>query len=120
MKLLSCSRLMSDPDGSLSELRWMTPEEEHLVVHEWNQTQADFPRDVCLHHLFEQQAALTPDAIAVSLGERALTYGELDVLATRLARRLRRPSLHESYVPRRLRCHRSPKPHLPGSPNPRA
>ena len=44
----------------------------------------------CLHELFEAQARLRPDAIAVSLGETTLTYGELNARANRLAHRLRR------------------------------
>src|SRR5438874_944701 len=42
-----------------------------------------------VHRLFEVQAARSPDAIAVSCGDRHLTYRELDARANRLARRLR-------------------------------
>jgi amino acid adenylation domain-containing protein len=38
---------------------------------------------------FERQAALTPDKVAIQLGEKRLTYGDLDRDATRLARVLR-------------------------------
>jgi amino acid adenylation domain-containing protein len=79
-----------DPDCYLSELRWLTPDEERQVVRDWNRTRAAFPHDECLHRLFERQAARTPDAVAVSLGNKSLTFGKLDALATRLARRLRR------------------------------
>ena len=42
-----------------------------------------------LHHLFERQARLTPDAVAVVAGGQRISYGELDARADRLGRRLR-------------------------------
>jgi surfactin family lipopeptide synthetase A len=39
----------------------------------------------CLHELFERQAQLTPDHIAVVLGDESLTYKELDTLSNQLA-----------------------------------
>ena len=43
----------------------------------------------CLHRLFEAQAALAPDALALTCDGVQLTYGELNGRANRLARRLR-------------------------------
>jgi len=43
----------------------------------------------CIHQLVRQQAARTPEAVAVSFGARTLTYRELVDRAERLARRLR-------------------------------
>ncbi len=47
-------------------------------------------REACAHHLFEAQAARTPEAIAVSFEGRHLTYRELSARANRLARFLRK------------------------------
>jgi amino acid adenylation domain-containing protein len=49
----------------------------------------DFPRDECLHSLFEAQAARTPMQAALVHDDAPLTYSELDRLANRLARKLR-------------------------------
>src|SRR6476646_4339004 len=46
------------------------------------------PRD-CLHVKFQKQARRVPDAVAVSCDGRKLSYRELDVRSTQLARRLR-------------------------------
>ncbi|MEO7288479.1 MAG: condensation domain-containing protein, partial [Jatrophihabitantaceae bacterium] len=44
--------------------------------------------DVCAHHLFEQQAAAHPEAVALHYGDQVVTYGELNAQANQIARRL--------------------------------
>jgi amino acid adenylation domain-containing protein len=44
---------------------------------------------LCIHECFEEQAARTPEAIAVVFGSERLTYCELSVRSNRLANRLR-------------------------------
>lgn len=63
--------------------------ERRKVLEEWNATQADYPRDKCIHELFEAEAAKTPDAVAVIFGDRRLTYAELNTKANQLAHYLR-------------------------------
>ncbi|MBL8261139.1 MAG: amino acid adenylation domain-containing protein [Xanthomonadaceae bacterium] len=46
-------------------------------------------RDTPIHLRFEDRAARAPDAVAVSCGDRALRYGELNARANRLAHWLR-------------------------------
>jgi len=82
--------IAADPDRRLCELPWLAEAERRLVLHDWNATQADFPKGLCLHHLFERQAARTPDAIALSSDGRRLTYAKLEIASNRLAHRLRR------------------------------
>ncbi len=48
-----------------------------------------FPANKGVHQLFETQAALTPDAVAVEAGAERVTYRELNARANRLARHLR-------------------------------
>jgi amino acid adenylation domain-containing protein/non-ribosomal peptide synthase protein (TIGR01720 family) len=55
----------------------------------WNETAADYPLDRPLHAWIEDQAARSPEAVALSFETEELTYGELDRRADRLARRLR-------------------------------
>ncbi|HEX8557853.1 MAG TPA: amino acid adenylation domain-containing protein [Pyrinomonadaceae bacterium] len=78
-----------EPEARLSELPLLTGEERRRLLVEWNDTARDFPRDKCVHELFEAQAARTPDAAALVAGVERLTYAELDARAERLARRLR-------------------------------
>jgi amino acid adenylation domain-containing protein/FkbH-like protein len=72
-----------------SRKREMTPEEENLILVEWNRTEKDYPRDKTLIQLFLEQAARTPEAEALVCGTNRLTYRELSGRATSVARRLR-------------------------------
>lgn len=54
----------------------------------WN-TWSDYPRNRTIHELFEEQVQLRPQAVALELGERKLTYRELDEQANRAACALR-------------------------------
>jgi amino acid adenylation domain-containing protein len=80
---------VDDPDLRVSALPVMPADEAALVLEDFNRTGRAFPGGLCIHALFEAQAARTPDAVAVSAGEARLTYGELDRKSNRLANRLR-------------------------------
>ncbi len=81
--------IVSDPQQRLAELSMLAEAEQHQLLVEWNETAADFPADSCLHQLFEQQAARTPDRTAVADEDAQLTYGELNRRAEQLAAQLR-------------------------------
>jgi len=55
---------------------------------EWNRTEVDYPRNSTVADLFGQQAALTPDAIAVVHKNMELSYREIDLRSNRLAQHL--------------------------------
>ena len=63
--------------------------ERHKMVIEWNLTEQDYPKDKCVHQLFEEQAERTPDTVAVVFEEQSLTYRELNARANQLAHNLR-------------------------------
>jgi len=79
----------ADPGRRLSKLPILGEEERRRLLVEFNDTRAEYPRGLCLHRLFEEQAGRTPDAVAVVEGSRRLTYRELDERADRLAGHLR-------------------------------
>jgi len=80
---------VQDPSTPISRLPLVTAEERPRILVDWNRTERSYPADATLPWLFETQAERTPDAIAVVCGDEALTYGELDHRANRLAHRLR-------------------------------
>jgi amino acid adenylation domain-containing protein len=73
----------------VAQLALMPAGERVRVLEEWNRTEVDYPRESCIHQLFEAQAARTPDAVAVVLEGEPLRYAELDRRANRLAHHLR-------------------------------
>lgn len=71
--------------------------DEQAQLQRWNETTADFPQ-VCVHELFERQAARDPAAVAVTFRDNNLTYGELNARANRLAHRLRRGGVRNNVL----------------------
>ncbi len=80
---------VTDPSASLGALPLLTDEERRQLLGEWNETRRDFPRDRCVHELFEEQAARAPETVALVCGGERLNYAELNARANRLARHLR-------------------------------
>lgn len=81
--------LVADPRKRLLDWTYLTSEERHQILNEWNNTQSEYPKDKCIHQLFEAQVARTPDSIALIFDERRLTYSELNSQANQLAHYLR-------------------------------
>src|SRR5919107_75970 len=81
--------IVEDPDRQLSELPLLSGAERHQLLSEWNDTATEYPRNRCVHELFEEQVELTPDAVAVVFEDEQLTYRELNRRANQLAHHLR-------------------------------
>jgi amino acid adenylation domain-containing protein len=83
--------IIANPEHPISELPILTDAERQQVIVEWNSTQADYPRDLSIHELFEAQVECTPDKIALRFEDKAdhLTYKELNERSDQLAHYLR-------------------------------
>ena len=66
----------------------LTSAERQRLLCDFNDTAADYPREKCVHRLFEEQAARTPDKTAVVACDATLTYAELNAMANRIAHAL--------------------------------
>jgi natural product biosynthesis luciferase-like monooxygenase protein/amino acid adenylation domain-containing protein len=82
--------IVAHPERRLAELQILTDDEEHQVIHKWNAAPVEPGPGRCVHELFEDQAAGTPEAVAIVCGGEQLTYSELNCRANRLAHYLRR------------------------------
>ena len=79
-----------NPEAPLSTFCLLTEGERRRVLVEWNDTRVPFPKESCIHELFEQEVARRPEAVAVEFGAERLTYRRLDERANQLAHYLRR------------------------------
>lgn len=52
---------------------------------DWNNTAHEFRRTRCVHELFAEQAARTPNAVVVAVGDERLKYAEVNRRANQLA-----------------------------------
>lgn len=77
--------IVTNPDQRLSDLSLLKAAEQHQLLVEWNDTLTDYPKDLCIHQLFEIQVQQTPDAIAVIFEKEKLTYQDLNYRANQLA-----------------------------------
>jgi amino acid adenylation domain-containing protein len=76
--------IVADSKQPVSHLPLLTAQEQQQFA-EWNNTQTDFPKDLCIHQLFERQVECTPDAIALVFEGQQLSYRELNCRANQLA-----------------------------------
>ena len=83
------SRIVANPQQRLSELPLLSESEQHQLLWEWNNTKVEYPRQQCIHQLFETQAEKTPLSVAVVFESEQLTYRELNAKANQLANHLR-------------------------------
>ena len=85
--------IAKETDAPIGRLKLMGQQERHRILVEWNQTQRDYPRDTCVHQLFEEQVQRTPLAVAVEFEDQSLTYGELNARANQLAHDLQKSGI---------------------------
>ena len=82
--------IVANPEQRISELSLLSEAEKRQLLEEWNDTETDYPKDQCVHQLFEAQAERTPDATAVVFEDQRITYQELNQRANQLAHYLRK------------------------------
>jgi amino acid adenylation domain-containing protein len=77
--------LSANPEHAIGQVEFLTAQEKHQLLVERNDTAAPYPKDKCIHELFEMQVAQNPDAVAVVFEDQELTYGELNKKSNQLA-----------------------------------
>src|SRR5579864_7833398 len=82
--------IAQDPSSHHDSLSLLSPEQHRVLVKELNETSGPFSQDKCLQQLFEHQARVAPEAVAVICEDEKLTYGQLDRRANQLAHHLQK------------------------------
>ncbi|WCD89402.1 Dimodular nonribosomal peptide synthase [Streptomyces xanthophaeus] len=85
------------PELPLSQVELLGEAERRQVLEEWTGSRTDIGEGV-LTGLFEEQARLRPDALALVCEDQELTYGELNARANRLARHLAAQGLGRGHL----------------------
>jgi amino acid adenylation domain-containing protein len=85
-KLLNA--VVENPDLRVAQIPIMSARERQQVLGDWNQTAAEYPRDLPLDRAFENRVNASPDATALLFAGREWSYRQLNDQANRLADRL--------------------------------
>jgi len=76
--------MLEHPEQKVHQVSLITPQEVQQMQ-AWNDTAIGYPKDLCIHQLFEEQVEKTPNAIALVFEEQQLTYRQLNNKANQLA-----------------------------------
>ncbi|MEH2216131.1 MAG: amino acid adenylation domain-containing protein [Nostoc sp.] len=85
--------IVVNPEQHISELSLLTASEQEQLLLKFNQTYTDYPQDVSLNQLFEQQVELTPDSLALISLSKKLTYRQLNHRVNQLAHYLQKQGI---------------------------
>ncbi|HYO58358.1 non-ribosomal peptide synthetase, partial [Archangium sp.] len=82
--------VVTQPEQPLAALSLLSEGERRQVLEEWNRTGAEYPRQACIHRLFEEQVERAAGALAVKSARAQVSYGELNARANQLAHWLKK------------------------------
>jgi len=77
--------IVANPEQGIANLPLLSENEVNQLLIEWNDTRTDYPRNKCIHQLFEERALQHPEDVAVTFDGQHLTYRELNSKANQLA-----------------------------------
>ena len=80
--------MISNADRRVDDLPMLTRAERQQLLVAWNDTHVQYAGPRCVHQMFENQVARTPDSVALVFEGQAMTYSALDSWANALAGRL--------------------------------
>jgi amino acid adenylation domain-containing protein len=77
--------MLEQPGVAVGEINYLREEERHTLITTFNKTGIDYISNKTLSQLFEEQAAKTPDNVALVFRDKKLTYRELNEEVNQLA-----------------------------------
>src|SRR5207237_5976032 len=80
--------IVADAERRVMELPLLDAVERERLLVQWNATGAPYERQKCLQEFYAEQAARTPQAVAVVCGDQQLSYEQLEERSNQLAHHL--------------------------------
>ena len=80
--------MVTDATQPVAGIDMLSSSERDTLLGTWNATSTPYAKDVCVHALFERQAARSPDSVAITCDGQSLTYAQLNARANGLAHHL--------------------------------
>ncbi|MCK4258178.1 MAG: amino acid adenylation domain-containing protein, partial [Halanaerobiales bacterium] len=81
--------ILQSPEDSVEKYSIVSAKEKERLLHEFNDTAMDYPKDKTLSELFEEEVNKNPEQLAIIFGEEKRSYQELNHRSNQLARYLR-------------------------------
>lgn len=81
--------ILVNPSIPVGKLEYVSTAEKQQLINGINSSSIDYPREKTIVHLFEEQVAKTPDAVALVFGTKKVTYKQLHQQSNQLANYLR-------------------------------
>ncbi|HLO86299.1 MAG TPA: condensation domain-containing protein, partial [Nostocaceae cyanobacterium] len=82
--------VINNPEELISKLSIVSENAFNQLIYAFNQTQADYPQNKCIHHLFAEQVERTPNNTAVVYNNQQITYAQINARANQLAHYLQK------------------------------
>lgn len=82
------SAVIADARKKISDIEIITSAEKQQVLHEFNNTRVDFPKEKTISRLFEEKAAEMQERTAITFEGAELSYHELNAKSNGLARKI--------------------------------
>jgi amino acid adenylation domain-containing protein len=82
--------IIKNAERRIGEIELMSETERDQIVVNWNRTVIEYPRELLIQELFEEQVEQRPESVAVVFEDQELSYRELNLRANQVAHHLRR------------------------------
>lgn len=78
-------QVLENPQQPILDFDIVSSSERRALLIDWNQTEKHYPQSRCLHSLVQEQAARTPESIALVTLTESFSYKRINDLSNRLA-----------------------------------
>lgn len=96
--LVIINSIIENKKVKISEINVISEGEKNKLIYDFNDNEAEFPRDKTIQELFEEQVERMPENIAVVYEQERLTYRELNQRANQLARTLKENNVERESI----------------------